>query len=573
MECPYCHTENRNDRELCYHCNKDISMLRLIVNKARHHYNLALEHAERHRYYEAIAELQNALDLDAQLVDARVVLGTVYARLNRPDDAREQWEKALGVSKIQEKAHKYLTEQRRLRPYSGALRRLRVILGGFAATVAICMILLVVLLWPNRPAEVLDQAWQEYRSDHLAGAKSALGHLARPMKDTALELSVQSLEYAIDRTSQEALTAVERYRREGNLPRAIEVARAHLGRRPPQRELQMFQGLLEQIRGELLDEVHQRIAEASESRGQLDRARVTALNFLDRFPGASEREGLLRDLARAEVHYATLRIGTIRDIYGANRDYESARLALRSLRTELEEFAFAQQMANLAPIREEIQSLLGRVNQEEFTSCLDAAREALAAGRLEDAATALAAARRISATVAPEALPAQVALEDTLFRVQQEHILAQLHRRAIHRDWEGVLAEAERVSTATLTRETREHVDEATRLARRARAVAAYQWLMREASRIEAGDIPTEEAGEVLARAQRVLQDLPATLYPAALDDALFAQVVAYRALGKEAEAETALERLRAARPRSRHLSSLSTLVPSDAESLPPPEG
>jgi hypothetical protein len=335
----------------------------------------------------------------------------------------------------------------------------------------------------------------------------------------------------------------------------------------------MFQGVLEQIRGELLDDVHQRITGAAESRGALERARAATLVFLERFPGASEREGLLRDLARAEVGYAALRIGTIRDHYGASRDYESARLALRSLRTELDEFAFAQQMADLAPIREDVQSLLGRVNQEEFAGFLDSGREALAAGRLVDAATALAAARRISVTAAEETLPALTILEDTLFKAQQEHILARLRRRAIHRDWEGVLAEAERVSTATLTRETREHVDEATQLARRARAVAAYQWLMREAQRIEAGDIPTEEADEILARAQLVLDDLPMSLYPAALDDALFAQVVAYRALGREAEAETALERLRAARPRSRHLSSLSPGIPSEVENLAPPEG
>ena len=34
MLCPYCQTENRDDREACYYCKKDLSMLRLIVNKA-----------------------------------------------------------------------------------------------------------------------------------------------------------------------------------------------------------------------------------------------------------------------------------------------------------------------------------------------------------------------------------------------------------------------------------------------------------------------------------------------------------------------------------------------------------
>ncbi|MCX7765787.1 MAG: tetratricopeptide repeat protein, partial [Candidatus Sumerlaeia bacterium] len=85
MICPYCRTINRDDQDICYHCNRDLSMLRLIVNKAKHHYNIALEHAERGRYVQAITELQNALDLDRHNIDALVVLGTVYARMGQLD--------------------------------------------------------------------------------------------------------------------------------------------------------------------------------------------------------------------------------------------------------------------------------------------------------------------------------------------------------------------------------------------------------------------------------------------------------------------------------------------------------
>ena len=57
MRCPFCKTENRDDLETCYSCEKDLSMLRLIVQKARAHFNRALEFAERDRNEEAIAEL------------------------------------------------------------------------------------------------------------------------------------------------------------------------------------------------------------------------------------------------------------------------------------------------------------------------------------------------------------------------------------------------------------------------------------------------------------------------------------------------------------------------------------
>ena len=80
MICPYCKTENRDDQESCYYCDKDLTMLRLIVNKAKHHYNLAVEHAERNRYHEAAAELRNSLDLDKNNVGTHVLLGTIYAK-------------------------------------------------------------------------------------------------------------------------------------------------------------------------------------------------------------------------------------------------------------------------------------------------------------------------------------------------------------------------------------------------------------------------------------------------------------------------------------------------------------
>jgi tetratricopeptide (TPR) repeat protein len=108
MNCPYCQTDNREDRDVCYQCNKDISMLRLLVNKSRHHYNSALEHAERGRLEEAAAELTNALDLDAGFTQARVVLGTVYAKMEEMEKARETWRQAISQEINLKKALEYL---------------------------------------------------------------------------------------------------------------------------------------------------------------------------------------------------------------------------------------------------------------------------------------------------------------------------------------------------------------------------------------------------------------------------------------------------------------------------------
>lgn len=108
MQCPYCQTENREDRESCYVCGKDISTVRLVVNKARQNYNDALEHVERGRTIEAIDELKNAIDLDASLVNAHVVLGTLHARQGNFDEARESWQNALALQPELARAHEYL---------------------------------------------------------------------------------------------------------------------------------------------------------------------------------------------------------------------------------------------------------------------------------------------------------------------------------------------------------------------------------------------------------------------------------------------------------------------------------
>ena len=73
MICPNCQCDNREDRMKCYHCDQDLAMLRAVINRSRNHYNTALEHAERGRDDEALAELHHALELDASFIDAWIV--------------------------------------------------------------------------------------------------------------------------------------------------------------------------------------------------------------------------------------------------------------------------------------------------------------------------------------------------------------------------------------------------------------------------------------------------------------------------------------------------------------------
>jgi tetratricopeptide (TPR) repeat protein len=143
MKCPYCQTENRDDQEKCYHCERDLSMLRLIVNKAKHHFNQGLELADRGRNDEAISEMKNALDLDATLVNARVVLGTLYAKQERFEEARRCWDEALEQDHRLAKAHEYLGKAdvvEQSLPAIKNLQRMSVLLGVAAAVLLIAVI-------------------------------------------------------------------------------------------------------------------------------------------------------------------------------------------------------------------------------------------------------------------------------------------------------------------------------------------------------------------------------------------------------------------------------------------------
>ncbi len=174
MICPYCQTENRDDQETCYYCHKDISMLRLIVNKAKHHYNLALEHAERDRVDEAITELKNALDLDASLVNARVVLGTLYARKEQFEDARQAWEQALDSDYRFRKAHDYLHKAGQAEYVFPGMKRLQKVnlwLLATSATLALVLVILIIILaLPDRERPQLVRALGIARNDPLVSA-------------------------------------------------------------------------------------------------------------------------------------------------------------------------------------------------------------------------------------------------------------------------------------------------------------------------------------------------------------------------------------------------------------------
>lgn len=224
MICPFCETQNRDERDSCYHCGKDLSMLRLIVNKAKHHYNLALEHAERGRNQQAMVELQNTLDLDARHVNAHVVLGTIYAREEQFDKAKEEWKTALSLNPSTEKAYNYLGKSEAIEKDLPALQFFRM------TSIVLGILFLSTLLWfawlakPASNARLLKTAMTNYQTGNWGEALTDLQKMTSQHRGRRREgnMVATSLMHLIDVSIQQRFDSAQMALRSGDYASAFE---------------------------------------------------------------------------------------------------------------------------------------------------------------------------------------------------------------------------------------------------------------------------------------------------------------------------------------------------------------
>lgn len=531
MKCPHCGTENRDDRDACYHCGKDLSMLRLIANRAKAHYNEAVSLLEKNLLPEALGELQSALNLDSRLAEAHVLKGTLLARLERADDARGAFEAALAINPHALRAHKSLLSEGDLRASLPILRRLRLILAG-AGAVAIIGVALTVSS-ALRPPAVHDDG---LRGGWRALAAGRIGESRRIAESAPDPTDAGELLTAINLAVQTRLDAATALTEAGEYEPALKRLAELDAMAPPPDISAATARQRGVIRGRMLARLSAAYGDGDPGKAQLQEAELLEVEFLKIFP-----EGR----PEAEAVVAKFRAGI-----------ERAVEALLASGTE-EALTRAEQLARSAkdtPLADRIddrRAELAKARGEQiFSEAFAAAKE----GNLPKYEAALASVRALPGVT--EDAKTRVESLRTLFVERERAALGEQFAQAI-RDGDDSraveLGEAMLSVASELSGSQQADLDGA----RKRLALASYYRVMeltREIETVAPDEATAHEILRLVARAEAV--PLPARLATKAAENLTFFAAKAHEALGEKEKAAERWEKLRKISPESGYLRS-----------------
>lgn len=310
-------------------------MLRLIVNKAKHHYNLALEHAERGRTVEAIDELRNALDLDRRFTNAHVVLGTLYARNNEFDKAREAWNAALLVNPELSKAHNYLERVQIVQTSLPALKRLRIICLLLVAAVVFLVAGFFYSKRPNPAEDRLRSAERYLRASNYSAALADLDFVQNTATSgSILAVASTTLRNALITEQHQKLSEISEMRFKEQYPVAL-AAIADLEARHP--DIETSAGLAV-IREEINHYYREHIKELTDAyKGNdvsYEQLTEQLEDFLKQYPNLPEKSSLMAALGEARETEVERQIKALREKFDENHDFHAALDRLHELASQ-----------------------------------------------------------------------------------------------------------------------------------------------------------------------------------------------------------------------------------------------
>lgn len=562
MKCPFCQTENRDDQERCYHCDKDLSMLRLIVNKAKHHYNQGLEFAERDHLDDAIQELKNTIELDSGMVDAHVVLGTLYAKQERFDEAQATWKQALALNRSIEKAYDYIRKGESAKVAFPAMRRLWHVCLGLGAALLVALITLIFALSPDRDLQAVRQAVVKAKDNpaELTAAFELFDHLIQDDQTSreALDFANTLRDYIVLRWVRQieiARMAID-FERPGKAIEALEKLKAD---KPPEQiqlaanEIHMLalQAMYKKLNA-LADAFYSGDVEFGEFRNeadnylalstQADENREQVLTLIDDL-GAYHQQTILAEATRA-VSEAT----TTADVLLRVKDWTERYPELgKSLDSQVSEHL----QSETEWVEKEVERL---VAEEDF----ETARQQIEG-------------LKVLFRSADRPLPA-----DSLDRMQSmisgarsQSLLEQARQAFRDKAWEAFMVLTDNLEELTIDEVDRTQLTGMRRRAGQSFARERWDWFNKLDPRFESGTISDEDAAEAVRIYERVLDNLPKALNYTR-GPVLFYTASAYFKLGQVEKAAQLIAEVRRDYPKSYVMRSVEMFMKTNAEELAP---
>lgn len=546
MLCPQCKTDNRPDRGECYNCGQDLGTLRRVVGRARNLYNSALEHAERDRAADAIADLKNALELDSSFIDAWVVLGTVYARQEQYGEAEQAWHRALALDGRLEKAHGYLLKTKGIIPALPALRNVRIIAVVLTALLAACVGALIVQARPDPAMRKVIHALDLHKEGKTAEALAALdegatiGVASPKAKRVARAFQVQLLA-GLDSD----IDAIETLVRNGRLEACVRKIDAVAALSPPEEIERKLANFRAEVGAQALA-----LARADKSafdEGTLGYAELkTRLDHLENLTkGGAAGADIAALRTEAGKHHSHATLATVRNRIMAAEDIREA--ARRSNQLTAENPGMAEEIDAI---------FVGRLAAEADARVL-AARDHLAAGKPGPA-------RRISREVAslfeelgkprPGKLLGELGRE--ILEVESESRLATLVAARDGGRYEAMLGILDEADPNAWTSRDAKRASTLREEAERAIAEATWRWSSTDEMdrKFEDVKISQGDARRMIDYYELVIRYAPDEERAYRTTRALFRTASAHKMLGETAKAKDFMRRLKSEYPDSKLL-------------------
>ncbi|CAN5342345.1 hypothetical protein BH09SUM1_BH09SUM1_23020 [soil metagenome] len=553
MLCPHCGAENRDDRASCYHCGKDLSLLRLMIGKARGHYNSAAEHVEHGRYYEALGELNSALELNAGLGEAHVLRGDVLARLERPAEARDAFESALTLTPQAARAHRHLGELGEVERSLPILGRLRGVLVGVGAALGVAAIFATIGIHMILGGNTQEQkAWRALQRGDLAesariggslrdeAGKNEIMRMVALAVDTRMDAAARLADSGQYAAAQAQLADLQKMTLSPDAAKSADRQSAAVRK-----------AMLREIGGGY----DAALQDATQS-GTIAPVRASALEakgheFEQLFASQQDEFRQLKNAFSEKLRDSAARQADLSQAMLEKGDTSTTATASLRRAYDIVELSKEYTVAEGADPAEELSKRIERLAKIDADNILLRAQDAAnrsdrkSFDAFEDQLKSL-------PNASEEPLEQMAALRGVFTEQEKARVARDVAKAIADENWERAIAAADASGGASITFDP-----ETTQQIARARSMLAlksYYALMTEAEAIEAGKLGAAEAREVLRLIERAMGPLPPRVQSRARESLHFFAARAHESLGEKAEAEADMKRLREEYPQSAYL-------------------